>query len=217
MKLLSVNVGTPHLYDWQGLSVRTSIFKSPVAGESAVSKLNIAGDAQSDLTVHGGVDKAVYVFPHEHYAYWEERGFAPLAMGSFGENLTTQGLLEDDIHIGDELELGSARFAVTQPRLPCSKLQVRFDRADMTKLFYQSRRFGFYLKVLREGTILAGQPILMVRRDRNAVSVADLIALYAGDEHDGDVLERVLRVEALSAAWREDLEERQARTREASA
>ena len=129
----------------------------------------------------------------------------PLTMGSFGENLTTDGLLEGDIHLGDELEIGTSRFVVTQPRLPCYKLQVRFMRPEMTKLFYQSRRFGFYLKVLREGKILAGQLIEIVKRDENAVTVADLIALYTGDAHGRDVLERVLRVRALPPGWREDL------------
>jgi len=217
MKLLSLNVGTPHEYDWFGQTVTTSIFKSPIEGEAAVSKLNIAGDEQSDLTVHGGVDKAVYVYPHEHYAYWEKRGFGPLTMGNFGENLTTEGLLEGEIHIGDELEIGTTRFVVTQPRLPCYKLQVRFKLPEMTKIFYQSRRFGFYLKVVREGKILAGQLIEIVKRDENAVTVADLIALFTGDAHGGDLVERVLRVKALPPGWREDLQQRRARRGTASA
>lgn len=217
MKLISVNVGTPQTYDWMGQVVTTSIFKSRIEGEVHVARLNIAGDAQSDLTVHGGVDKAVYAYPHEHYAYWTERGLGPLTMGSFGENLTTDGLLEGDIHLGDELEIGTSRFVVTQPRLPCYKLQVRFMRPEMTKLFYQSRRFGFYLKVLREGKILSGQLIEIVKRDENAVTVADLIALYTGDAHGGDVLDRVLRVRALPPGWREDLEQRRARRGTASA
>jgi MOSC domain-containing protein YiiM len=211
MKVLSINVGPPHTYDWLGQTVTTSIFKSPVASEVSVSRLNLAGDAQSDLTVHGGVHKAVYVYPREHYTYWEERGFGPLTMGNFGENLTTEGLLESDLHIGDELEIGSARFAVTQPRLPCYKLQVRFNRPDMTKIFYATRRFGFYLKVVHEGKILAGQLIQIVHRDENAVTVADLIALYTGDNPDPDVLGRVLRVQALSPGWREDLQQRRVR------
>ena len=208
MKLLSVNVGTPQEYDWLGQPVTTSIFKSPAEGEVQVAKLNLAGDAQSDLTVHGGVDKAVYVYPHEHYAYWMERGIKPLKMGNFGENLTVEGLLENDVHIGDELEMGSARFAITQPRLPCYKLQVRFNRPEMTKLFYTSRRFGFYLKVVREGSLHAGAPISIVHRDENAVSVADLIALYTGDISDPELLQRAIRVEALSPGWRGDLQER---------
>lgn len=217
MNLLSINVGTPQIYDWLGQSVTTSIFKSPVEGEAQVLRENIVGDAQSDLTVHGGVDKAVYLYPHEHYAYWQEHGFRDLTPGNFGENLSTEGLLEGDIHIGDELEIGSARFAVTQPRMPCYKLQVRFNAPGMTKLFYQSRRFGWYVKVLREGKILAGQRIEIVHRDENAVTVADLIALHTGDKHDPDVLNRLLRVKALAAVWREDLQQRFARRGTASA
>lgn len=215
MKVLSINSAMPQQYYWFDQTVTTSIFKSPIEGEVQVSKLNIAGDAQSDLTVHGGEYKAVYVYPHEHYQYWTQHGFGPLTMGSFGENLTTEGLLEGDIHIGDELEIGTARFTVTQPRLPCYKLQVRFDRADMTKLFYASRRFGFYLKVVREGKILAGQSIEIAQPDENEVTVADLIALYTGDARDAGVLDRVLRVGALPPGWREDLQERRGRSQRA--
>jgi MOSC domain-containing protein YiiM len=216
MKVLSVNVGTPKQYDWMGQAVTTAIFKSPVVGEVAVHKLDLAGDEQADLTVHGGVHKAVYLYPHEHYAWWIEHGIKPLTMGNFGENLTVEGLLESDIHIGDELEIGSARFAVTQPRLPCYKLQVRFNRPEMTKVFWNSRRFGFYVKVVREGSLEAGAAIGIVQRDANAVSVADLIALYTGDRPDADVLRRVVAVEALPEAWRMDLRQR-ARDKRASA
>ncbi len=213
MKVLSVNVGAPKQCDWMGQAVTTSIFKSPVAGEVKVKTLDLDGDVQSDLTVHGGIDKAVYVYPREHYAYWIEHGIKPLTMGNFGENLTIEGLLENDIHIGDELEIGTARFAVTQPRLPCYKLQVRFNRPEMTKIFWNSRRFGFYVKVTREGSLAAGAPIRIVQRDPNAVSVADLIALYTGDRPDLDVLQRVIEVAALPEAWRMDLQERAKRHR----
>ncbi len=217
MKVLSVNVGTPKTYDWMGQPVTTSIFKSAVEGEVRVTKLDLAGDAQADLTVHGGVDKAVYVYPHEHYAWWMEHGIRPLKPGNFGENLTIGGLLENDVHIGDELEIGSARFVITQPRLPCYKLQVRFNRLEMTKLFYSTRRFGFYLKVTREGALQAGAPITIVTRDANAVSVAALIALYTGDTDDSELLQRAIAVEALPAGWREDLQQRAERHRKASA
>ena len=217
MKLLSVNVGTPQQHEWLGQTVTTSIFKSPVEGEVRVAKLNLAGDEQADLTVHGGVHKAVYAYPHEHYAWWLEHGIRPLKPGNFGENLTIEGLLESDIHIGDELEIGTARFAVTQPRLPCGKLQVRFNRPEMTKVFYNSRRFGWYFKVTREGTLQAGAPITIVNRDPNAVSVADLIALYTGDRPDPGVLRRVITVEALPEAWRESLQERVEHHKKASA
>ncbi len=208
MKVLSVNVGTPKQYNWMGQQVTTSIFKFPVEGEVHVAKLDLAGDAQADLTVHGGIDKAVYVYPHEHYEWWMEHGIRPLAPGNFGENLTIEGLLEGDIHIGDELEIGSARFVISQPRLPCYKLQVRFNRPEMTKLFYNTRRFGWYFKVTREGSLEAGAPITVVNRDANAVSVADLIALYTGDTTDGELLQRAIAVGALPEPWREDLQQR---------
>lgn len=217
MKVLSVNVGTPKQYDWMGQTVTTSIFKFPVDGEVAVAKLDLAGDEQADLMVHGGADKAVYAYPYEHYAYWIEHGIKPLKMGNFGENLTIEGLLETDIHIGDELEIGSARFVVTQPRMPCYKLQVRFNRPEMTKVFYYSRRFGFYLKVIREGALQADTPISVVQRDANAVSVTDLIALYTGDNPDAGVLQRVIAVDALPEAWRLDLQQRAAQKRNAAA
>ncbi len=216
MKVLSVNVGTPKQYNWMGQPVTTSIFKFPVEGEVQVKQLDLAGDEQSDLTVHGGADKAVYVYPHEHYAWWIEHGIKPLAPGNFGENLTIEGLLESEVHIGDELEIGSARFVISQPRLPCYKLQVRFNRPEMTKLFYSTRRFGWYFKVTREGALQAGAPITIVQRDPNAVSVADLIALYAGDTADLGLLQRAIAVEALPAGWREDLQQR-ADKRKASA
>ena len=217
MRVLSVNIGTPKQYNWMGQEVTTSIFKFPVDGEVQVARLDLAGDQQSDLTVHGGVHKAVYAYPHEHYAWWIEHGIKPLAPGNFGENLTVEGLLEGDVHIGDELEIGSARFVISQPRLPCYKLQVRFNRPEMTKLFYNTRRFGWYFKVVREGALQAGAPITIVQRDPNAVSVADLIALYTGDKNDVDLLQRAIAVEALPEAWREDLQQRVEKHKRASA
>jgi MOSC domain-containing protein YiiM len=216
MQVISVNVGRPKEYEWRGQHVLTAIFKSPVGGPVAVGRLNLAGDEQADLTVHGGVDKAVYAYPQEHYAYWRSQlpdySFGP---GNFGENLTLAGLLEDDIHIGDRLQVGTAVFTVTQPRSPCYKLGVRFSREDMTKRFYESRRFGFYLRVLREGMLQAGADVTVVERDPNAVSVADIVRLFAGDNHDSALLERVLKVSALSAGWHKWVRERLERGRKA--
>ena len=179
-RLRSVCVGRPRDVEWHGKAVTTSIFKEPVEGRVRVNRLNIAGDEQSDLTVHGGVDKAVYAYPSEHYAYWAEQlpGFS-LPWGAFGENLTTDGLLESEIRIGDRLRIGTAEFAVTQPRMPCYKLGVRFDRADMVKRFLRSGRSGFYLKVLTEGEIGAGDAITLIARDEYGTSVAEVVALYA--------------------------------------
>jgi MOSC domain-containing protein YiiM len=209
MKVLSVNVGKPQEHEWRGLRVKTAIFKSPVEGPVAVKKLDLAGDEQADLTVHGGVNKAVYVYPHEHYTYWQSQlpGYA-LTLGNFGENLTVSGLTEEDIHIGDQLQIGTARFTVSQPRTPCYKLGVRFHREDMTKRFYESRRFGFYLRVLREGTLQSGDPITVVAQDPNAVSVADVARLFTRDSRDPELLNRALKLDTLPAGWRGALQER---------
>src|SRR5208283_3927543 len=160
MQVISVNVGKPQEREWKGSRVRTAIFKSPVDGPVAVGKLDLEGDEQGDLTVHGGPDKAVYAYPYEHYAYWQSQlpGYQ-LTLGNFGENLTTAGLSEETIHIGDQLQIGTALFTVTQPRTPCYKPGVRFNRKDMTRQFYESRRFGFYLRVLREGTLQTGATV----------------------------------------------------------
>ena len=216
MQVISVNVGRPKEYEWRGQHILTAIFKSPVEGPVAVGRLNLEGDEQADLTVHGGVDKAVYAYPQEHYAYWRSQLLDySLGPGNFGENLTLAGFLEDDIHIGDRVQIGTAVFTVTQPRSPCYKLGVRFNREDMSKRFYESRRFGFYLRVLREGMLQAGADVTVVERDPNAVSVADIVRLFAGDNHDSALLERVLKVSALSAGWRKWVQERLERGRKA--
>ena len=209
MKVLAVNVGKPQEHECFGSRVSTAIFKSPVQGPVAVGTLNLEGDRQADLDVHGGLDKAVYAYPHEHYAYWQSRlnGY-PLTIGNFGENLTLEGLSEEAIHIGDQLQVGTALFTVTQPRSPCYKLGIRFAREDMTKLFYESRRFGFYLRVLREGLLQAGDNVRVVTRDPNAVSVANAIRLFTGESSDPALLERTLQVSTLPQGWRNALRER---------
>lgn len=177
MTLLSIQVGRPRDLVWRGQEVRTSIFKTPVSGPVRVRTLNIDGDEQSDLTVHGGRRKAVYVYPSEHYDFWRTELNEPdLAWGAFGENLTTRGVLEDRIAIGDRLLIGSAEFVVTQPRQPCYKLGVKFDRLDMVKRFHQSGRSGLYLAVLREGTIEAGDPIERVESGEESRTIAEVAA-----------------------------------------
>jgi MOSC domain-containing protein YiiM len=174
MKVLSLNLGLPRYVEWGDQIVRTSIFKEPVTGRMRVDRLNIEGDRQSDLTVHGGVEKAVYVYPAEHYALWrQELPGADLPWGAFGENLTTTGLAEDDVRIGDRFAIGSAELVVTQPRTPCFKLTIRFGRADMIKRFYRSGRSGFYLAVAKEGEIEAGDEISLLNRDAGAITIAD--------------------------------------------
>lgn len=206
MRVVSVNVGRPREIESQGRTVRTSIFKAPVEGRVPVRTLNLDGDQQSDLSVHGGVDKAVYAYPSEHYAYWRgELPAAELAWGAFGENLTTEGLVETDVHLGDRLQVGSAELVVTQPRMPCFKLGIRFGRPDIVKRFLRSRRSGFYLAVRREGDVGAGDAIQRVAREPNGVSIAALVGLYADATADLDVVRRALESPALAASWRDDL------------
>jgi MOSC domain-containing protein YiiM len=164
MQILSIQVGLPRTVEWRGELIETAIFKSPVAGRVRVGRLNLDGDRQADLTVHGGADKAVYVYPSEHYAWWKEElpGVA-LPWGSFGENFTTEGVLETSTRVGDVLRAGSAEFVVTQPRMPCYKLNVRFGRPDMVKRFLRGGRPGLYLAVLREGDVGAGDAMTLVR------------------------------------------------------
>jgi len=171
MRLLSVNVGLPREVEWQGRTILTSIFKEPVSGPVGVRRLNLDGDRQSDLTVHGGVDKAIYVYPSEHYPFWREQlGEPALAPCAFGENFTTEGLLETAVRIGDRLRIGSAEFVVTQPRTPCFKLQIRFGRLDMVRRFLRSGRCGFYLAVTREGEVEVGDEIASVASDGPTVA-----------------------------------------------
>src|SRR5262245_14390665 len=160
MRILSVTVGRPRDVEWRGELVRTSIWKSPVAGRVALRGVNLAGDEQSDLRVHGGPEKAVYVYPSEHYAFWRaELPGVELGFGQFGENLTSEGLLEREISIGDRLRISNAELVVTQPRVPCFKLGIRFGRPEMVKRFLRAGRSGFYLAVVREGEIGAGDAV----------------------------------------------------------
>ena len=162
---------------WQGETVRTSIFKAPVAGRVRVTRFNVQGDEQSDLEVHGGEDKAVYAYPAEHYGFWREAlPGVELPWGAFGENLTVEGLLEDRVHIGDRFRAGTAEFRVTEPRMPCYKLALRFNRPDMVKRFLKSGRTGFYLAVLKEGEVGAGDAIALSGHDQNRISIAAVVA-----------------------------------------
>jgi MOSC domain-containing protein YiiM len=204
MKLSSVNVGLPREIEWKGKLVRTSIFKAPVPGRVRVSQLNLEGDQQSDLSVHGGIDKAVYAYPSEHYSFWrKELPGMDLPWGVFGENLTTEGLLEEAVHIGDRFRVGSAEFAVTQPRMPCFKLGIRFDRPDIVKRFLQSGRSGFYFAVLKEGEVTAGDSIELLKRDEHGVTVADIVNLYGRDAANQELLRRVSELPSLPESWRD--------------
>ena len=203
MKILSVNVGLPRAVTWQGKVVTTGIFKDPVKTPVTVRTLNLDGDQQADLTVHGGVDKAVYAYPSEHYGYWraELRG-VDLRWGMFGENFTTEGLLEENVYIGDRFRIGETELMVTEPRMPCYKLGIKFGRADIVKRFLVSRRTGFYFAVAREGLVSAGDAIELIGREQKEISVADITRIYAFEKDDLTGLRRVVKVESLPENWK---------------
>jgi len=216
MKLVSVNTGLPREVIWHGRSVTTAIFKEPVEGRVALRKLDLDGDRQADLTVHGGENKAVYCYPIAHYDYWKrELPGRDLPTAIFGENFTTDGLLEDSVHLGDHFSVGSAEVVVTQPRLPCYKLGVRFQSDDMVKRFLASGRTGFYFAVTREGDVGAGDEIKVIARDPNAVPVSEITRLYITKRYGEDEvtsLRRALQVAALPESWKEYLRERLQKT-----
>ncbi|HEV7508483.1 MAG TPA: MOSC domain-containing protein [Thermoanaerobaculia bacterium] len=211
MKIVSVNVGLPRPVEWRGRRIMTGIFKEPISGSVAVRRLNLDGDRQADLSVHGGVHKAVYAYPSEHYPFWrQELNRSDLPWGAFGENLTTEGWWEDEIHIGDRFRAGTAEFIVTQPRTPCFKLALKFDLDDIIDEFLQTARPGFYLAVAKEGELAVGDAFERIHEDERHVTVTDIVHLYA-DRHarpNPDLLRRVVEVEALPAAWREHFRKR---------
>ena len=208
MRLVSVNVGLPREVLWKRRMVLTGIFKEPVAGRVAVRRLNLEGDRQADLTVHGGLEKAIYVYPAEYYAYWrKEFPDMDLPFGMFGENFTVEGL-DEMVNIGDQFNIGTTKVMVTQPRLPCYKLGLKFKRDDILKRFLNSGLTGFYLSVLEEGEVEAGDAITRIKHDENGITVEDITQLYAFDRHNMTMLQRVVAVEALPEGWREYFQER---------
>lgn len=211
MKLLSLNIGLPRDVDWHGKTVTTGIFKEPVTGRVALRTLNLDGDRQADLSVHGGAHKAVYCYPSEHYEYWRRELDRQLPFAMFGENCTTSGLLEDAVHIGDEFSIGSARVVVTQPRMPCFKLGIRFQSDDIIKRFLDSGRSGFYLAVVHEGEIGAGDAVTPVARDPEAVRVSDINRLYVAKSYtrdDAATIHRAERVAAFPESWKRHFRDR---------
>jgi len=203
MRISSVNVGLPREVAWQERVVTTGIFKEPVKGPVMLRTLNLDGDQQADLTVHGGIDKAVYAYPSEHYVFWRaELPGMDLPWGMFGENFTIEGLLEDAVYIGDRFRIGEAEVMVTEPRMPCSKLGLKFGRADIIKRFLASRRTGFYLAVAREGIVDAGDAINLIGREQAEISVADITRLHAFEKNDATTLRRAIEVEALPESWK---------------
>lgn len=208
-KIISLNVGLPRLAMWRGQTVSTGIFKKPLEGRVMLRRLNLDGDRQSDLSVHGGPEKAVYAYPSEHYDFWrEEFPEMELPWGMFGENLTTSGLSEETVHIGDRFRIGQVELTVTQPRMPCHKLAVKFQRADILRRFLASGRTGFYFSVQSEGEIGAGDELELISRDAHAVSVSDITRLYAKDKRDVEGMRRAIEVDALPDDWREFFREK---------
>lgn len=217
MRLLSVNCGLPRQVNWHGTPVTTSIFKEPVSGRVPLRTLNLDGDKQSDLTVHGGQHKAVYCYPVQHYEYWKTQlPGQPLPVGVFGENFTVEGFDEDSVYIGDRFSVGSAEVVVSQPRLPCYKLGIRFGSDQMVKRFLASGLTGFYLAVLREGEVGAGDEIVPLSHDPESIPVSAITRLYIAKEYDSDDLRDVqvaMKSSALPDSWKQWLWERANRRR----
>lgn len=207
MKLMSVNIGLPREVTWHGRNVTTGIFKEPVHSRVPLRKLNLDGDRQADLSVHGGQYKAVYCYPLTHYDYWKgELPDRELPMGIFGENFTLDAFLEESVHIGDQFSIGSAEVVVTQPRLPCYKLGIRFEADDMVKRFFVSRRTGFYLAVTKEGEVGVGDEMRLSSSDPNIIPVSEITRLYAEKRYSSaDVawVQRAVRVAAFPESWKE--------------
>jgi MOSC domain-containing protein YiiM len=220
MRIVSANTGLPREITWHGTIVTTGIYKEPVEGRVALRKLNLDGDRQADLTVHGGEFKAVYCYPLLHYDFWKTQlPGKDLPLAIFGENFTTDGPLENSVHLGDQFSVGSAHVVVTQPRLPCYKLGIRFQADDMVKRFLASARTGFYLAVTREGEVGAGDEMKLLSRDPNAVPVSEITRLYivkGFSTADGTLIRKALQVEALPESWKQYFRERLAKASSSS-
>jgi MOSC domain-containing protein YiiM len=204
MRVLSVNVGLPREVLWRSKAISTGIYKQPVAGPVRVGILNVDGDRQADLRVHGGRDKAVYAYPSEFYELWSrERPELEFGAGTFGENLTTEGLVDHDVSIGDRFRVGTAELVVTQPRLPCFKLGIKMGRDEFVLEFLERGLLGFYLAVAREGDVQAGDPIVELQRDPQGLRVTELARLYARDRDDVVSMRRAVELDALPDSWRD--------------
>lgn len=206
MQLLSINTAFPQDIAWQGKTVRTSIFKQPVPGPVQVHAGHLAGDGQADLRVHGGRDKAVYAYPQEHWAFWRQLlPAAQLVPGVFGENLTTTGLLEPNVHVGDCFQVGTAVLMAMQPRRPCVKLSIRLARPAVVREFEEARRAGIYFRVQQQGIMQAGDAIMLLEPSPYAVTIQDMVTCLAPGPHDPAMVQALLATPYLSTSWRERL------------
>lgn len=204
LRILSINVARPRLTVYKGQTINTGIFKQPVSGPVQLRTLNLDGDRQADLSVHGGPFKAVYAYPGEHYAFWrQELTGVDLPPGAFGENFTTEGLAESDLHIGDRLRIGGAVIMVRQPRMPCYKLAAKFQRDDMLDRFLDSGRSGFYFSVEQEGAVAAGDEFRLLSREENAITIEEMNRLIAHDRYNRELIEKAIQSPALPESWRE--------------
>ena len=209
MRIIQINVGRPRLVTRNGEPVSTAIYKEPVAGRVMLRTLNLDGDRQADLSVHGGPEKAVYGYPSEHYAFWKrELPKMDLPWGMFGENFTTEGMFETELNIGDRFRIGSAKVMVTQPRMPCYKLGIRFGRSDILRRFLASERSGFYFSVLEEGEVGAGDEFELIEKNESGVRVVDVTRLYSSDKLNADLMRRAIATEALPISWRDYFQKR---------
>ena len=210
MKVLSVNVGLPRKVIFNGQTITTAIFKDPVNVPIMLRKLNLDGDRQADLTVHGGVDKAVYSYPAEHYGYWRKQfPNMDFEWGLFGENFTTEGLMEDAVNVGDQFQVGSVKIVASQPRMPCYKLGVRFGTMDIIRRFLISGRPGIYFKVLKEGEVQTGDRIEITKKDKNNVTVKDIVRLYVYRDDTGNIetMRRATKISVLPEGWRHEFQQ----------
>jgi MOSC domain-containing protein YiiM len=210
MKVLSVNIGLPRKVLFNGQTITTAIFKDPVKGPIYLREINLDGDKQADLTVHGGVDKAVYSYPTEHYDYWRKQfPNVDLMMGMFGENFSTEGSMEDIVNIGDKFQIGSAKIMATQPRMPCYKLGIRFGHMEILRIFLASGRPGIYFRVLKEGEVNTGDKIYLISRDKNNVTVKDIVRLYISRGHADSIetMRRAIKISALPEGWKNEFQQ----------
>jgi MOSC domain-containing protein YiiM len=189
---------------YKGATINSGIFKKPVPGRIALRTLNLDGDRQADLSVHGGAYKAVYGYASEHYGYWRnELPESNLPWGAFGENFTTEGLLEEQLHIGDRFRIGSSILMVRQPRMPCHKLAAKFQRDDMIERFLLSGRSGFYFSVEQEGEVEVGDAFELISRKREGITIAEINRLFVRERYNRELLQKAIATPALPESWRE--------------
>jgi MOSC domain-containing protein YiiM len=207
MKLISLNIGKPQLKTWNGKEILTSIFKYPVNDMRKVSFTNIDGDEQSDLRVHGGINKAVYSYDLSHYEHWKT--ILPRhdwQHGMFGENLTTEGLPDDEVRIGNIYQIGTAKLQVVQPRFPCIKINIRFNLPDMIERFAEAKRSGIYFKVVEEGALQMNDEIKLVEESPFNVTVSEYVDCYYSKGNDADILSTILSIPYLPQRQRSSFE-----------